>query len=199
MHLMAACLVSRLFSISWLSSTRKPASETAWAACWKAAGSPIHSHGMAPLPSRPTSSPSALHRCLSATFAASLASSADISCPSPSALAPPLPRPRPRRAPTVSALSRRNSRSAAQRKKKMQTLQAVRASRAALSIFVCSFLLEPTVFSAFLARATSAPTRRAASASRSTMRGPTPSSRRGHACKSAKTSEKGSSSASAYP
>mmetsp|Transcript_67830 Transcript_67830/g.219164 ORF Transcript_67830/g.219164 Transcript_67830/m.219164 type:complete len:234 (-) Transcript_67830:466-1167(-) len=134
MHRSAACRGSRCFKTSALSRTRKPASETAWATCCHAPGSPLQSHGIPPLLSRFASSPSTAPRCRSRAFCISRASSAEASCSCASAVPPrraPLPRPRPRPGATASPELCRSTRSAIHRKKKAATFDTVRASRVA--------------------------------------------------------------------
>mmetsp|Transcript_56373 Transcript_56373/g.121466 ORF Transcript_56373/g.121466 Transcript_56373/m.121466 type:complete len:256 (+) Transcript_56373:3808-4575(+) len=157
----AVCRISRCFRQPSLSNTKKPASDTADAACCQAFGSLDQSQGIAPLPTRLAISPSTETRWRSMAFCASLASSAAASWSPP--FREPLP---PRRvAPSVEAFF--STRSAAQRKKKTATFEAVFASCASLDNLFCSFCLAWVFFK----RAASPTKRRAASAKRSTIRG----------------------------
>mmetsp|Transcript_97883 Transcript_97883/g.253192 ORF Transcript_97883/g.253192 Transcript_97883/m.253192 type:complete len:355 (+) Transcript_97883:4170-5234(+) len=192
----AICRVSRCFSVSGLSSARKPASDTACATCCHAAGSPIQSDGIAPFVMVLASSQRTEQRCRSSAFCASFASSTEASASWPAPRpAPFLPRPRP--LPPTSTSCFFITRSAAQRRKKTATLAAMRASRPASWSFFCSFAF--VAGSLAFRRLASAAILRAASVSRSTTRGLMPSSTRGQAWRSAKIRQKDSSSARSQP
>mmetsp|Transcript_93625 Transcript_93625/g.261951 ORF Transcript_93625/g.261951 Transcript_93625/m.261951 type:complete len:333 (-) Transcript_93625:113-1111(-) len=191
MHFRAECRVSRCLKASADSKMMNPASDTYWATCCQAAGSPNHSAGMLPLPIKLRSSPKTAQRDFSKARWISFASSKAASC-SASPGAPrraPLPRPRPAaRAASGACFS---TLSAAHFRKNTATLAAVRTPcKASLSFCLAepdfNFSASPTI-------------RREASTRRSTSLGRVASSSLGHACSSAKISEKCCSEAMARP